>query len=228
MSMQPAIASAAHQDDADTITAATAEKWGLVACHYCGTVWQAAPPHARCGRCRGRLHVRKPYSLDRTWAYLIAAAILYFPANMMPVMITSSLFDQQQNTILSGIIYFWVSGSWVLATIVFVASFLIPLFKLATMLLLVVMAQRRSLWRLKQRAKLYRIVEFIGRWSMLDVFVVALLAGLVQIKGFAQIHAGVGIAAFGAVVVLTMLASLSFDPRLTWDATKPEIEDRHQ
>ncbi|HEX5538246.1 MAG TPA: paraquat-inducible protein A [Methylophilaceae bacterium] len=204
--------------DSEAMPTATAKSLGLVACDYCGSLWQAAETGARCGHCRGRLHQRKPYSLDRTWAYLIAACILYFPANFMPVMITSSLFDEQQNTILSGIIYFWVSGSWVLATIVFIASFLIPLFKLATMLLLVVMAQRRSLWRMKQRARLYRIVEFIGRWSMLDVFVVALLAGLVQIKGFAQIHAGVGIAAFGAVVVLTMLASLSFDPRLTWDA----------
>lgn len=227
MSTQATPVGATDRNDAGAMTAASAKKLGLVACHYCGTVWQAAPPHSRCGRCRGRLHGRKPYSFDRTWAYLIAAAILYLPANFMPVMITSSLFDQQQNTILSGIIYFWVSGSWVLATIVFVASFLIPLFKLATMLLLVVMAQRRSLWRLKQRAKLYRIVEFIGRWSMLDVFVVALLAGLVQIKGFAEIRAGVGIAAFGAVVVLTMLASLSFDPRLTWDATEQESRDRN-
>lgn len=221
MSTQSATVNVIDQDSAEAIAVVTARKLGLVACHYCGTVWQSAQPYARCGRCRGRLHIRKPYSLNRTWAYLIAATILYFPANFMPVMITSSLFDQQQNTILSGIIYFWVSGSWVLATIVFVASFLIPLFKLVTMLLLVIMAQRRSLWRLKQRAKLYRIVEFIGRWSMLDVFVVALLAGLVQIKGFAQIQAGVGITAFGAVVVLTMLASLSFDPRLTWDAAEP-------
>lgn len=205
----------------------TATGLGFTACHYCGALWRAVPEHARCGRCRGRLHARKPDSLRRTWAYLIAACILYIPANLMPVMITASLFDQHRDTILSGIIYFWVSGSWVLAAIVFVASFLIPLFKLATMLLLLLLIHARSGWRLRQRTRLYRIVEFIGRWSMLDVFVVALLAGLVQIKGLAVIHAGVGIAAFGAVVVLTMLASASFDPRLAWDAAH-NTEDDHE
>ena len=121
---------------------------------------------------------------------------------------------------MSGIIYFWVSGSWVLAAIIFIASFLVPLFKLAALILLLITAQRRSSWRLLQRAKLYRLVEVIGRWSMLDVFVVTLLTGLVQINGFATVYAGPGIAAFAAVVVLTMLASLSFDPRLTWDAAE--------
>ena len=143
---------------------------------------------------------------------------MYVPANILPVMITTSLLgEKQQDTIMSGIIYFWVSGSWVLAIIVFIASFLVPLFKLVALALLLIMARQHSDWRLLQRAKLYRLVEFTGRWSMLDVFVVTLLAGLVQIKGFAMIQAGMGIAAFAAVVILTMLASLSFDPRLTWD-----------
>ena len=115
---------------------------------------------------------------------------------------------------MSGIIYFWVSGSWVLAAIIFIASFVVPLFKLAVMMLLLITVQRRSSWRLLQRAKLYRVVEVIGRWSMLDVFVVSLLTGLVQIRGFAEVHPGPGIAAFAAVVILTMLASMSFDPRL--------------
>lgn len=207
------------------LPAVTAAELGLIACSYCHTLWKSVPPHARCRQCNGRLLARKPDSLNRTWAYLIAACILYIPANLLPVMTTTSLFGDEQDTILSGIIYFWVSGSWILAVIVFIASFLIPLFKLATMLLLVIMVQRRSTWRLRQRAKLYRIVEFIGRWSMLDVFVVSLLAGLVQIKGFAEIHAGVGIAAFGMVVALTMLASMSFDPRLTWDAARRERKD---
>ena len=154
---------------------------------------------------------------------LIAACIMYFPANLLPVMITTSFpGEEQQDTIMSGIIYFWVSGSWVLALIVFIASFLVPLFKLAAMILLLIMVQRRSSWRLLQRTKLYRVVEVTGRWSMLDVFVVSLLTGLVQIKGFATVYAGPGIAAFAAVVVLTMLASISFDPRLTWDAAEQE------
>lgn len=224
--MSTAARTATHDDE--VAPALTAAALGYASCDYCHAVWKAVPAHARCGRCNGRLHRRKPDSLRRSWAYLIAACILYLPANMLPVMITSSLFGESHDTILSGIIYFWVSGSWVLATIVFIASFLIPLFKLAAMMLLLVMVQRRSRRSLRQRAQLYRIVELIGRWSMLDVFVVALLAGLVQIKGFAVIHAGFGIAAFGGVVMLTMLASLSFDPRLTWDAAAPTTKDRHE
>ena len=195
----------------------TGRSLGLVGCPHCAAVWRDAHDGEPCGRCGTRLHARKPDSLNRTWALLIAACIMYVPANLLPVMITKSLFGTQYDTILSGVIYFWVSGAWGLAAIVFIASFLVPLFKLAVLFLLVILAQRRSDWRQPERAKLYHIVEIIGRWSMLDVFVVSLLTGLVQIQGFAQITAGVGIAAFGSVVVLTMLASLSFDPRLTWD-----------
>ncbi|MDM0073524.1 paraquat-inducible protein A [Variovorax sp. J2P1-59] len=195
----------------------TGAQLGLMSCHHCGTVWEGAGDGECCARCSTRLHARKPDSFNRTWAYLIAAAILYLPANLLPVMITKSLFGTQQDTILSGVIYFWVSGAYGLAALIFIASFLVPLFKLTALTLLNFMAQRGSDWRQLERAKLYRILEVIGRWSMLDVFVVALLAGLVRIHGFAEITAGVGIAAFGAVVVLTMLASLSFDPRLTWD-----------
>lgn len=196
----------------------------LMGCHHCGTTWQGAFDGEPCGRCGTRLHVRKPDSINRTWAYLAAAAVLYLPANLLPVMITKSLLGTQQDTILSGVIYFWVSGAYGLAALIFIASFLVPLFKLTALILLNITAQRRSAWRQLERAKLYRILEVIGRWSMLDVFVVALLAGLVRIQGFAEITAGVGIAAFGAVVVLTMLASLSFDPRLTWDS-RPDARE---
>ena len=214
--------------DADETTAAiplpTAISLGLISCHHCGTVWKKATIQGQelCGRCQARLHLRKPDSINRTWALLIAACMMYIPANLMPVMITRTLFTEQHDTILSGIIYFWISGDWELACIVFIASFLVPLFKLSAMILLTLTAQRKSRWRRLQRAKLYRIVEAIGRWSMLDVFVVSLLAGLVQISGFARITAGVGVAAFGSVVILTMLASLTFDPRLIWD---PRTED---
>ena len=198
----------------------TAAERGLMSCHHCSAVWEGAQEGERCGRCSTRLHTRKPDSINRTWALLVAAAILYLPANMLPVMITKSLFGTQQDTILSGVIYFWVSGAYGLAALIFIASFLVPLFKLTALTLLNLMAQRGSDWRQLERAKLYRVLEVIGRWSMLDVFVVSLLAGLVRIQGFAEITAGVGIAAFGAVVVLTMLASISFDPRLTWDMRK--------
>jgi len=193
----------------------------VIGCHHCGTVWQDAQAGERCGVCHAPLHVRKIDSLTRTWALLIAACIMYIPANLMPVMVTRTLFDEQRDTILSGVIYFWTSGEWGLALVVFVASFLVPLFKLVALGILVFSARRRSRWQRLQRAKLYRLVEAIGRWSMLDVFVVSVLTGLVKIHGFANIHAGIGIAAFGAVVVLTMLASLAFDPRLIWDDTDP-------
>ncbi len=206
------------------MTPARAIDCGLIGCRHCGAVWAVAADGtdegAPCGRCGTPLHMRKPDSLNRTWALLIAACAMYLPANLLPVMITRTLFGTQNDTIMSGVIYFWITGAYGLAAIVFVASFLVPLFKLAALFVLVVMAQRRSGWRRAERARLYHVIEVIGRWSMLDVFVVALLAGLVRIQGFAEITAGVGIAAFGAVVVLTMLASLSFDPRLTWDRPK--------
>jgi len=203
----------------------TAAQQGLMSCHHCGAVWEGAGEGEHCERCHTHLHTRKPDSINRTWALLIAASIFYLPANLLPVMITRSLFGTQQDTILSGVIYFWVSGAYGLAALIFTASFLVPLFKLTALTLLNVMAQRGSDWRQLERAKLYRVLELIGRWSMLDVFVVSLLAGLVRIHGFAEITAGFGIAAFGAVVVLTMLASISFDPRLIWDVRKaPEPE----
>jgi len=204
----------------------TARSLGIVACHQCGKLWTKIQLHDRCGHCNAILHARKPDSINRTWALLIAAGIMYLPANLMPVMITRTLLDTHQDTILSGVIFFWVSDEWGLAAIVFIASFLVPLLKLVSLTLLVVMAQKKSRWRQLERAKLYRMVEIIGRWSMLDVFVVSLLVGLVQIQGFAKITAGVGIVAFGAVVVLTMLASLSFDPRLTWDTDNRDADEQ--
>jgi paraquat-inducible protein A len=201
----------------------TAASLGMIACSHCAKLWKAIEAAERCGCCGAKLHVRKPDSLRRTWAFVMAACILYLPANMLPVTITSSFpRDEQHDTIMSGIIYFWASGSWAVAAIIFIASFVVPLFKLAVMILLLITVQRRSRWQLLQRTRLYRLVDLIGRWSMLDVFVVSLLSGLVQLRGFAEIHPGPGIAAFAAVVILTMLASMSFDPRLIWDAAEPD------
>jgi paraquat-inducible protein A len=201
----------------------TATSLHMIACSHCAKLWKAVEAGERCGCCGAKLRVRKPDSLRRTWAFVIAACILYLPANMLPVTITSSFpGDEQHDTIMSGIVYFWTSGSWVVAAIIFIASFVVPLFKLAVMILLLITVQRRSRWQLLQRTRLYRLVDLIGRWSMLDVFVVSLLSGLVQIRGFAEVHPGPGIAAFAAVVILTMLASMSFDPRLIWDAAEPD------
>ena len=202
-------------------TVATAAAAGLASCHACGQLSRlAADPESRsaCPRCGAALHLRRPASLARTWAFVLAAALLYIPANVMPVMISDSLFGDQADTILSGVVFLWRDGSWLLAALVFFASIVVPLAKLLTLSFLLLSVQRRWAWRPLVRARLFRSIEFVGRWSMLDIYVVTLLVGLVQVQSLAAIHAGPGAVAFGAVVVLTMLASQSFDPRLIWDA----------
>jgi paraquat-inducible protein A len=146
--------------------------------------------------------------------------MLYIPANVLPVMETNSLFGFEKDTILSGVVYLWTSGSWPLALLVFFASITVPLLKLIALAFLLASVQFRSTWRPDQRARLYRIVEFIGRWSMLDIYAVTILVALVHLRGLATIIAGPGAAAFGAVVVLTMFAAMSFDPRLIWDTAE--------
>ena len=214
-----------HRDahDGALLTAAESARFcgrrlGMISCRHCDTVWAEAREGERCRHCDARLHRRKPGGLGVTWALLITAMILYVPANLLPVMTTSTLFGTDDSTILSGVIYFWQDGEWALAAIIFIASFLIPLFKLVALILLALLVQFRSLWRLQERTHLYDIVEWVGRWSMLDVFVVAVTSSLVQVPGVAVVKAGPGIAAFGAVVVLTMLATMSFDARRAWDA----------
>lgn len=196
----------------------------LYSCHSCGLLSKGARNGGvcHCPRCSAELHFRKPNSVVRSWALLIAAYILYIPANLLPMMETSSLFSSQDDTIMSGVVYLWHSGSWDLALVVFVASVMVPLLKLLAMTLLLVSVQRRSLWQPLQRAKLYRIVEFVGRWSMLDIYVVTILAALVQIGSLATVKAGPAAMAFGAVVVLTMFSALQFDPRLIWDPLQQE------
>jgi len=202
----------------------TAAAVGLLSCHVCGMVSKAAPPEsiAHCPRCSARLHFRRPNSVSRSWALLVAAYLLYIPANLLPIMETSSLFGSEKDTILSGVIFLWHSGSWDLALVVFIASIMVPLLKLMALTLLLVSVQRRSVWRPVQRARLYRLVELVGRWSMLDIYVVTVLAALVQIGSLATIKAGPAIVPFGAVVVLTMFAAQQFDPRLIWDPLQKE------
>lgn len=197
----------------------TAARAGLVSCHACGRVEPRihSVTAQHCSRCGSVLHRRNPDSLMRTWALLIAAALLYIPANLLPVMHTASLLGSEDDTIMSGVVYFWTSGDWPLAVIVFIASIMVPMLKLSVLVLLTATAQRRSRWRPLQRMKLYRMVERIGRWSMLDVFVVTLTVALVRFKSLAVITAGPGAIAFGSVVILTMMASMQFDPRLIWD-----------
>lgn len=209
-------------------TAALPAAGAALSCHVCGLVSaDTHAPHQRCLRCHARLHHRRPDSVKRTWAYLIAAAILYIPANLLPVMYTHSLFGQEDDTIISGVLYFWDSGSPGLAAIIFIASIVVPLLKLAVLSLLAWTAQHRSHWRPMQRTVLYRLVEFVGRWSMLDIFVITLTVALVRFQTLATITAGPGALAFCAVVVLTMIASMQFDPRLIWDPIPPHGEQQH-
>lgn len=207
-----------------TAAVLTAERAGLLPCHACGLLNRPAGGRhdLACARCGAALHHRKPDSIPRTWAFLIAACILYIPANVLPVMETGSLFGAQSDTIMSGVIYLWVSGSWPLAVLIFFASIMVPLLKIIALIVLVVSVQRRSTWALRQRARLYRVVEFVGRWSMIDIFVVAILVALVQFQALATIRAGAGAIAFGAVVVLTIFAAEAFDPRLIWDPVRDE------
>ncbi|KQQ47159.1 paraquat-inducible protein A [Duganella sp. Leaf126] len=196
----------------------------LVACHSCGLVAPEEGRHQRCVRCKSALHRRRPNSVGRTWALLLAATILYLPAMLLPVMYTNSLLGKEDDTIISGVLLFWNSGSQALAIIIFVASIAVPVLKLVALAILATTAQRRSRWRPDQRTALYRIVEFVGRWSMLDIFVITLTVALVRFQSLAVITAGPGALAFCAVVVLTMMASMQFDPRLIWDPVESHGE----
>jgi len=208
-----------HREGSNLSAVVTARALGLLPCAQCGLLCRAAQDAGdlSCPRCGGTLHARKPDSLSRTWAFLIASVILYIPANTLTVMRTDSLFGREDHTILGGVVDLWNGGSWDLAVIVFVASIVVPILKMLALALLAISVQRRSRWRQHDRARLYRMLEAVGHWSMLDVFVVALLVGLVRFHSIAEVLPGPGIAAFGAVVVLTMLSSMSLDPRLIWD-----------
>ena len=192
---------------------------GIALCSCCELLVRipARGDAAACPRCATPLHLRKPASLSRTWAFLVASIVLYVPANVLPVMDTSSLFGTQKDTIMSGVVYLWVSGSWPLAVLVFIASIAVPMVKILGLGYLAWSAQRASKWLPHERARIYRMIELIGRWSMLDIYVVTMLVALVQFNALAMIKAGPAAIAFGAVVVMTMFAANAFDPRLIWD-----------
>jgi paraquat-inducible protein A len=191
---------------------------GLLVCTQCrATVRAIGDAHTRCPRCGAAIHERKPHSMATTAALLASAALLYIPANLLPVMHMHTFFSEEDDTIMSGVLSLIHEGSWPLALLVFLASIVVPLLKLLAMGWLLFAVVRRSRGNALQRSKLFRLVEFIGRWSMLDVYAIAILVALVQIRSLATIRVGVGALAFGAVVVLTMLAAQSFDERLLWD-----------
>ncbi|MFD2110615.1 paraquat-inducible protein A [Thiorhodococcus fuscus] len=179
--------------------------------------------HLRCPRCTDVLHARKPNSLQHTWALVVAAIAFYIPANLLPIMTVTSLGQSQSDTILSGVIFLFENGMWPLAVIVFIASIFVPILKLLILLSLLLSVQFGWRWSPRERTRLYRITEAIGRWSMVDIYVVTILVALVRLGNLASVQAEAGAVYFCAVVMLTMLAAMSFDSRLIWDG----LERKH-
>jgi paraquat-inducible protein A len=192
---------------------------GLQSCEGCGLL--SRPAHGeeegRCPRCGEELLFRKKASLERTLAYLIAAAVCYLPANLLPVMTTVTATGKDSDTIMQGVVLLWSPTGWPLSLIVLFASILIPSAKIAGLLYLVFTVRRGSIQGPGQRLRLYRIIEIIGRWSMVDVFVDTFTVALIQLQPLMAVQPAPGLFFFAAVVVLTMLAVESFDPRLIWD-----------
>lgn len=189
-------------------------------CHDCGLlsrVDESATHALQCPRCGAPLHLRKPRSLQRTWALVIAAAICYIPANLLPVMTVTSLGKPTADTIFSGVAYFVTHGDWPLALVIFTASIFVPLMKISILIFLLISVHLRSSWKPVERTRMYQLTELIGRWSMIDIYVITILVALVRLGNLATIEASPGAVFFGAVVVITILAAESFDPRIIWD-----------
>ena len=208
----------------DELPAGSAGARALAACHVCGLTSRVSAQ--RCPRCRSRLHLRKGHSLQRTWAFTIASLLRYFPANLLPILRVESFAGAQSSTIMSGVIQFWQEEDYPVAIIIFVASVMIPVLKILAIIWLCFAATYG--WQPRGMTRLYRVTEFVGRWSMVDVFVVAILVGVVQLGSTISIHPGAGAVSFAAVVVLTMLAAMSFDPRLIWDAAAARAQADNQ
>jgi paraquat-inducible protein A len=202
-----------------TATALTAARAGLISCDACRLLARPATDNAPgyCPRCGGELSSRRVHSIQRTWALVIAAAICYVPANVLPVLHTNTLESSEPDTIIGGVILLYNTGSWPLALLVLIASVMVPLGKLGVLAYLLITVQRGSLRGTRDRIRLYRLVDIIGRWSMLDVFVDTFTVALVQLQPLMSVEPGPGVIFFGTVVVLTMIAAETFDPRLIWD-----------
>ena len=202
-----------------TMAVPTAMQQGLQSCETCGLLSRPAPGEAEgsCPRCDEVLTFRKPDSLQRTWSFLFAAAICYIPANVLPVLTTTTAAGADSDTIMQGVVLLWSPTGWPLSLIVLFASIMIPSGKIVALAYLLITVQRGSLANNAQRVRLYRMVKFIGRWSMVDVFVDTFTAALVQLQPLMSVEPAAGLFFFAAVVVLTMLAVESFDPRLIWE-----------
>ncbi len=199
---------------------ANARELGLIGCHTCGLLVDGTDSvgHTACPRCGAGLHgARINNSIARTWALIIAAVMLTIPANLYPVMTVIRFGQGEPSTIMGGVVKLIQSGMWGLAMIVFFASIVVPVMKLGLLTFLLTSVQKRSNWRPRDRTRLFRITEVVGAWSMVDIFLVGVLSALVHLQALATIEPGIGASFFGAVVVITMFAAQSFDPRLIWD-----------
>jgi len=200
----------------------TAKTAGLVLCHDCRKLlrWVSPPQGGAvyCPRCGAPIHQRNTGSIGRTWALTLAAAILLLPANLYPIMTVVHMGEGDPSTIIDGVLLLIHHGMIPIALIIFIASIAVPFLKITGIVVLLLSVQFR--WRLdaRQRTLLYRMVEWIGRWSMLDIFVIAILAKLVELGRIATIEGGIAAVYFGLAVMLTMLAAKTFDERLIWDA----------
>ncbi|SDZ68173.1 paraquat-inducible protein A [Pseudomonas sp. NFIX28] len=200
---------------------------GILVCNECHELNKQEPDTEvqTCTRCGALVHARRPNSIMRTWALLITAAILYVPANVLPIMTVTSLGQGDPSTIMSGVVQLVQHGMIPIAAVVFIASILVPTFKLVGIALLLFSVQRHQPLSAQQRILMYRFIEFIGRWSMLDIFVIAILVAVVNFGRLASIEANLGAVAFASVVILTMLAAVTFDPRLIWDNTESDDDN---
>lgn len=198
----------------------TARDAGLVTCRTCAKVWPRSTP--ACGRCGSALVSRDRQSLSRVWAWWAAGLICYIPANLYPMLVTKTLTTTSQDTIIAGAIEIAKHGDFVIALIVLVASVVIPVAKFIAIAYLAVSVQRKSQRTVLGRMRLYEVTEFIGRWSMIDVFVVAILSAVVQLSVVAQVQPGPAVLAFALSVIFTMLSARSFDTRLIWDSLPPK------
>jgi paraquat-inducible protein A len=201
----------------------SAARYGLILCHICHKLSPSANEGKGCPRCAETLHIRKPFSISRTWALVITSAIFLAPANFLPIMRVDFLGIPDRSTIMDGIIYFFQQGSYLIGLIIFVASVLVPVFKIVGLIILLRSNHLCDLKLLRQKAKMFRFITFIGRWSMLDIFVIALLSVVVNFGFFTSIHVAPAATYFCIVVACTMFAVITFDPRIVWDKCNPEI-----
>ncbi len=200
-----------------------ASQQGLIGCHFCGATHPDTAHH--CSRCGHSIHTRHPKSLIATIAFLIAAVIMFIPANVFPIMHTTFIGGEEPSSIMEGVLLLWSLGSYPVAMVIFFASVVIPLAKILSLSWLCWQCAYPTERETLPKIKLYRITEIVGRWSMIDIFVVAVLTGLVQMGNLIAISPGPAVLSFAAVVILTMLAARSFDPRLLWDNENRVVSD---